>query len=257
MQRTTCAIPAVSPATKGLMPVFRSIVFSALIVGVAVGVIVTIAQLFGTAPLIIHAEVFERATKKVAATPPVAPAAHDHAEHEDGEAAWQPREGLERNSFTAAANVLTSVGFALVLAAIYALQGRTIAWHEGLLWGLCGFLVCTIAPGLGLPPELPGVPAAPLAARQTWWIGAAAATAVGLWLLVLRRSPWSAVLGLCLIATPHVIGAPQVEDVHTQVPQTLSHQFIVAVTLISFLSWALLGALTSIVYRRVSVVNPA
>ena len=83
-----------------------------------------------------------------------------------------------RNAYTAAANVLTAIGFALLLAAIFALRsantGNSVSWHQGLMWGLAGFAVFTIAPGLGLPPELPGVPAAPLLSRQIWWVLAAA-----------------------------------------------------------------------------------
>src|SRR5262249_58077728 len=110
------------------------------------------------------------------------------AEPEHNEADWEPKEGFERNAFTAGANILTAIGFALLLGGIFAVRGRAITWHEGLLWGLSGFLVFTVAPGLGLPPELPGVPAAPLSVRQVWWVATAAATAAGLGLLFLRRS---------------------------------------------------------------------
>ena len=231
------------------MSVFRSIVFSAVVVGVIVGAAVTVAQFFGTVPLILKGETYERAADQAAAPASAAP---QHAGHDHAVAAWEPKEGLQRNSFTAAANILTAIGFALLLAGIYALRGRPVTWHEGLLWGLGGFVVFTIAPDLGLPPTLPGVPAAPLGARQIWWIATAAATAAGLGLLVFRRSAWAAVLGLCLIALPHVIGAPQLAETHTDVPDALSHQFVVAVTLTSLLFWVLLGSLTSIAYRRFS-----
>ena len=59
------------------------------------------------------------------------------------------------------------------------------------MWGLAGFAVFTIAPGLGLPPELPGVPAAPLLSRQIWWVTAVLATAAacsGLLVLTVRDS---------------------------------------------------------------------
>jgi cobalt transporter subunit CbtA len=227
------------------MSVFRSIVFSAVVVGVIVGAAVTVAQFFGTVPLILKGETYERAADQAAA-------ADQHAGHDHGVAAWEPKEGLQRNSFTAAANILTAIGFALLLAGIYALQGRPVTWHEGLLWGLGGFVVFTIAPGLGLPPTLPGVAAAPLGARQIWWIATAAATAAGLGLLVFRRSAWAAVLGLCVVALPHLIGAPQLAETHTDVPDALSRQFVVAVTLTSLLFWVLLGSLTSIAYRRFS-----
>jgi cobalt transporter subunit CbtA len=227
------------------MSVFRSIVFSAVVVGVIVGAAVTVAQFFGTVPLILKGETYERAADQAAA-------ADQRAGHDHGVAAREPKDGWQRNSFTAAANILTATGFALLLAGIYALQGRPVTWHEGLLWGLGGFVVFTIAPGLGLPPTLPGVPAAPLEARQIWWIATAAATAAGLGLLVFRRSAWAAVLGLCVVALPHLIGAPHLAETHSDVPDALSHRFVVAVTLTSLLFWVLLGSLTSIAYRRFS-----
>jgi cobalt transporter subunit CbtA len=244
-----------SPATD--VSLFRAIVLSAMVVGFVAGAAITLVQFFTTVPLILSAEVYERDDTAASAADP---AAHDHAanehaaneqaEHEHGSAAWEPKEGLQRNSFTAAANILTAIGFALLLAGIYALRGRPVAWHEGLLWGLAGFAVFTVAPGLGLPPELPGVPAAPLEARQIWWVATAAATASGLGLLVLRRAVWAAALGFGLIVLPHVIGAPQPAEIHTDVPAALSQQFVVAVTLTSLLFWLLLGSLTSVAYRR-------
>jgi cobalt transporter subunit CbtA len=242
------------------MSVFRSIVFSAVVAGCLVGAAVTAAQLFSTVPLILKAETYERGSTDAAAkTAPAAhehadrqPADHQHVDHDHGSDAWEPKDGWQRYSFTAAANILTAIGFALLLSGIYALRGQPVSWHEGVLWGLAGFAVFTIAPGLGLPPEPPGVPAAALEARQIWWIATAAATAAGLGLFVFKRTVWAAVLGFCLIVAPHVIGAPQLADRHTDVPEALSHQFAVAVTLTSFLFWVLLGSLTSVAYRRFS-----
>src|SRR6195256_4810962 len=190
------------------MSFFRSIVFSAAVAGLVVGTAVTVVQQFGTVPLILKAEVYEHAAEAAAKPTAGTTAVHQHAGHDHGVAAWEPRAGLERNSFTAAANILTATGFALVLAGIYALRGRPVTWHEGLLWGLGGFIVFTVAPGLGLPPGLPGSAAASLEARQIWWVGTAAATAAGLGLLVFPRTAWAAILGLCLISSPPLIGAP-------------------------------------------------
>jgi len=235
------------------MPVFRSIVFSAALAGLIVGVVISIAQFFGTVPLIQQSEVYER---KAAATPP---AAHNHAvaaKDKDNTPAheneWEPEEGFQRNAFTVGANIMTAIGFALLLTGAYAIRGRHETWREGLLWGLAGFVVFTAAPGLGLPPELPGMPVADLTARQTWWIATAAATAGGLCLLALSPAAWSAVLGLALIALPHLIGAPLAPESHSAVPAGLSHRFIVVVTLTSLLFWALLGVATSVAFERIS-----
>ncbi len=235
------------------MPVFRSIVFSAALAGLIVGIVISIAQFFGTVPLIQQSEIYER---KTAATPP---AAHSHAvvaKDQDTppghENEWEPEEGFQRNAFTVGANILTAVGFALLLTGAYAIRGRQVTWREGLLWGLAGFVVFTAAPGLGLPPELPGMPVADLTARQTWWIATAAATAGGLCLLVLRSAAWAAVLGLALIVLPHLIGAPLAPESHSAVPAALSHRFIVVVTITSLLFWALLGVATSVAFERIS-----
>jgi len=230
------------------MSVFRSILFAAVVAGAVVGLAVTAVQHLGTVPLIAKAEVYERAAEESAAKS-LAPA--QHADHEHSADSWEPQPGLERTAFTAVANVLTGIGFALVLCGIFALRGP-IDWYDGLLWGLAGFVIFTIAPGLGLPPTLPGVPAAELGARQLWWIATAASTAAGLGLLFFKRSPLMATIAVCLLALPHVVGAPQLEDVHTHVPQALSRQFVAAVTCTSLLFWALLGSLSSLAYRRFS-----
>jgi cobalt transporter subunit CbtA len=232
------------------MSVFRSIVFSAVAAGLVVGAIVTVVQQFGTVPLILKAEVYERIAEAASTSTSAGPS--QHSEHEHAAAAWEPQDGLERNLYTAAANILTAIGFALLLGGFYALRGQPISWREGILWGLAGFAVFTIAPGLGIPPELPGIPTAPLGARQIWWIATAFATACGIGLFVLRKSVVAAVLAFCLIVTPHLVGAPQLAGVHTNVPEPLSHQFAVAVTLTSFLFWMLLGSLTSYAYRKFS-----
>lgn len=231
------------------MSILRSIVLCSAVVGLIVGVVVSIAQQFGTVPLILHAEVYEEAAE--AAAPMTTAAPHEAAGHEHSEAAaWEPANGLERTAFTVVINIATSIGYALILTGLFVLRGRPVGWREGLLWGLCGFLAVTVGPGLGLSPELPGVQAAPLFERQVWWIGTAAATASGLSLLAFQPFPWAAALALVLFVGPHVVGAPHLAGQHSNVPEALSHQFVVAVTLTSLVSWALIGWLSAVFYRR-------
>lgn len=241
------------------MSVFRSIVFSAVLAGLVAGAATTAVQMVGTVKLIQQAETYEKKAEApaLAATAAPAPAAtgHDHGAHQHAAAhdhggEWEPAEGFQRNAFTAGANVLTAIGFALLLAGIFALRGRPVDWREGLFWGLGGFVVFVAAPGLGLPPEVPGQPVADLTLRQTWWIATACATAGGLALLVFRRASWAALLGLGLIVLPHLIGAPQAPAGHTDVPETLAHSFVVAAVVTGLIFWALLGVVTSIAYRR-------
>ncbi len=236
------------------MHLFRSIVFSSALAGLLVGLAITLAQQVGTAPLILRGEVYERAAEASPSQSAI-PAAHEHsgaADHDHAQPAWEPSDGLERTAYSALANILTAVGFALLLCGTYALQGRPASWRAGLLWGLGGFAVFVVAPGLGLPPKLPGMPTAALEPRQAWWIATAATTALGLGLLAFRRSALAILLALALLAAPHLVGAPQPSDPSTAVPANLAHEFIVAVTLTGLLFWGLLGPLTGAMYRRIS-----
>ncbi len=229
------------------MSMFRSLVFAAALAGLLTGVLVTIAQQMGVVPLILAAELFEQ-TDEPAGAEPLMAGAHEHAAHEHE--AWAPQDGFERTAFTLVANIVTGTGFALLLIAAFALRGQAIAWRQGLFWGLAGFAVFMLAPAVGLPPELPGMPTAPLLPRQLWWIATVLATAGGLALLVFRTSPLWAAVAVALIITPHLIGAPQPEEAATLVPEDLHHRFVVAVTVTSFLFWIALGISSAWFFER-------
>ena len=106
------------------------------------------------------------------------------------------------------------------------------------------------APALGMPPELPGTAAAGLGQRRTWWVGAASATALGLALVVFARHWLLKVLGVVVLAVPHLIGAPQPEVHESLAPEALEAQFKLASWLTNAAFWLALGLLTAWLYRR-------
>jgi len=110
--------------------------------------------------------------------------------------------------YTLIADILTGIGFALLLAAGLTLRGGEVTWRAGLFWGLAGFAAFTIAPGLGLPPQVPGSETASLFERQAWWLVTAVSTGCALALFSFtRRAPW-AILAALLIVLPHLYGRP-------------------------------------------------
>jgi cobalt transporter subunit CbtA len=234
------------------MTSFRSIFFAAVLTGVAVGIVMFLLQAFTTVPLILEAEVFEAAEAAPGPGPDAGSAVPDHAAvaHEHGDVAWAPAEGFQRFAFTTLANILAAVGFALLLAAGSEFAGGIAGWRQGLLWGLAGFAAFTLAPGLGVPPELPGIPAAELLPRQIWWIGCVAATAAALALIVFGRSPSLGALAVALLVLPHLIGAPQPESHESPIPASLQHRFVVAVTVTNLLFWVFLGTVLALVRPR-------
>lgn len=238
------------------MTIFRNVVFVAALAGLVAGVVMAALQAYATVPLILQAETFENAGGGEAAPAEAAPA-EDHSHdagtpaHEHDEEGWAPADGFERFFYTTLANIVTGIGFGLVLVAVSEFAGGIASWRQGLFWGFAGFAVFTLAPGLGLPPELPAMPAADLAARQVWWTGTVIATAAGLWLIAFRTSLPLALLGVALIVAPHVIGAPQPESHDSPIPADLHHSFVVAVTVTNLVFWVVLGAAVGFFRNRV------
>jgi cobalt transporter subunit CbtA len=141
--------------------------------------------------------------------------ASGHGHSHDG---WMPEDGIERTTFTILANIVSGVGFAMVLVAGVLFSGREITAANGVVWGLIGFFVFAVAPAAGLPPELPGMGGGDIATRQVWWIATALATAAGLAAIVLFPGALAKVLGIGLIALPHLIGAPVAHSTDSLVP---------------------------------------
>lgn len=229
------------------MEILRRIIFVAALAGLIAGIFVTAAHQIGTVPVILKAEIYERAAEHTGA-----PSVHamPGMSHDEEAGVWEPTNGLERTAFTVLADVLTGIGFALLLMAAYVLSGDDVDWRKGLYWGLAGFATFTLAPGLGLPPEVPGTEAAPLADRQIWWVGTAVATGGGLAVLFFtRRAVW-AVAAVALLVLPHIVGAPQPAEHKSLAPESVAHQFIVATVVTSLLFWIALGSLTGFFYKR-------
>ena len=227
------------------------LVSAALVAGFLAAVVATGLQLALTSPLIIAAERYE--TQASLSAPAFASlvvrvhGGHDHGAKDPavsgGETApaWQPGPGLPRMAFTALATLVGGVGYALLLGAVLLAVGREPTPETGLRFAVAGFLAVALAPALGLPPELPGMDAAPLADRQFWWVMTATATAMGLYLIAIRRAPISIAGGLVLLIAPHLAGAPETSHAASALPAGYAAQFAARSLGIAFVFWAVIG----------------
>ena len=217
------------------------LVLAALIAGMAAGLIYGGVQHVQTTPLILAAEVYEAAPDHdhaAAATDPAVPSA---PAPENEEEAWAPAEGWQRTLSTTVSSMITGAGFALLLAAVSLLTGLPITPKNGLIWGISGFLAATVAPGAGLAPELPGMPAADLVSRQVWWVATITATGAAIFLIATRRELLWLAAAVVLIALPHIIGAPQPLTHETAVPAGLAARFAANTIAASAVLWSLIG----------------
>lgn len=211
----------------------RPIILSALLAGLIAGLLSAGLQAAKVTPLILEAERYEAAAPGAA----------------EADEPWAPADGLERAAYTVLSNVLAGIGFGLVITAGFALRGA-VDWRRGVLWGLGGFAAVNLAPALGLPPEVPGMAGAELAARQTWWLLTVALTGGGLALLAFApRLAWKAA-GVALVVAPHVIGAPHVAAEASAVPAELAAAFVATTLVVNGLFWLVLGGSAGYFFHR-------
>jgi len=231
------------------------IVRTALIAGAIAGLFAWALQMVRTTPLILKAEVYEEMAEKAKAAPAPADqtgtagqtAGHGHEAAKDE---WEPEEGFVRNAFTLLASVITAIGFAFMLTGAMALSGRAVDWRQGIIWGLAAYAAFYVSPSLGLPPEVPGMEAAPLSHRQVWWLATAVVTALALALIFFApRRVWK-IVAVVLIVAPHIIGAPTHTPEPGPLPAALAAEFAVASLVTVGLFWMALGGLTGYFYRR-------
>ena len=242
------------------------LLLAALGAGLLAGLLLTPIQYVGIIPLILEAEVYEDGGMPAhdhAASILVAPASAAEAEPAPSilvHAAPKAETGEEgpvrlfasRLVGTLLANLVAGAGFALVLTAASLALARPISRRNGLLWGLLGFAVASLAPAIRLAPELPAMPAADLLARQTWWLATVGLSALGAGLMILRREPALKALGVLALALPHLYGAPQPTELASPVPPTLAAEFAVASLVTALAFWLILGSALGYAFDRLN-----
>ena len=223
---------------------FTRILTSALFAGAVAGLLAALLQLYFVQPVLLHAELYEGgdlvhfgATSEVSAHPELG--------------------GLDpvRDGLSTVFTMLVYSGYALIMIALMSLaeqRGAVISARTGLIWGVAGFLVVHFAPGFTLAPEVPGVAAADVYARQVWWFATVAAAAVALWLIAFGHS-WKAWgPAVVLLLTPHVIGAPEPDVFTGPVPTEIGALFAARAYGVGLAAWVMVGCLGGYFWSRES-----
>jgi len=222
---------------------FTRILTSALFAGFAAGLIAAVLQLVFVQPVLLHAELYETGAK-------IHFGADGSSAHIATASIDMMRDGLS-TLFTA----VIYVGYGLILVAAMALaneRGVKTTTHQGIVWGIAGFITVQFAPAFGLPPEVPGSAAASVDVRQYWWFATAALTGVSLALIAFGNG-WKAWLtAIILLLLPHIIGAPHPDMFAGTTPPELASMFAVRALGIGLTSWILLGLFAAYFWQRES-----
>lgn len=169
---------------------------------------------------------------------------------------WAPGDGIERSFYTLLANFLMSLAYSLLLASAMVFRGSSSVL-KGLTWGTAAYLSFFVAPGLGLPPEIPGMEAADLNLRQNWWFLSVILTAIGLAVFAFSSLYYKGA-GLIFIILPHLIAAPVAEIHGFSHPDPaaiarlteLWHQFILHTYIANALLWLIIGSVTGFLCHK-------
>ena len=235
------ATPPASPATKIML---KHMLFCGVIAGFLAGLIATVLHFVFIQPLLLQGELYENGTLTHFAGAESTSDGHDHNQDHGGhDHAEGGGDGL-RNVLTLIFTQLIYTAYALLLVAGFAVAGalgRVVSARDGLLWGLAGFAAFQLAPGLGISPELPGSAGAEITARQTWWVGTALATGLGIALLAYGRGLLAVGAAIVLLGLPHAIGAPLPDYFQGPAPPELSAEFAARVMGVGMVTWLSLG----------------
>jgi cobalt transporter subunit CbtA len=252
---------------------FRRIIINAILVGVVAGLLLSLLQILTVNPIIFAAEAYEVVEDSPAhSVETTIETAVDDTHHDDHGSShdnphqhshdgWAPEDGTERTRYTIFANIFAGIGFAAVLLSLMSqVQGQGLTrvnTAKGLLWGMGGFTAFFVAPGIGMPPEIPGMLAAPIEHRQLWWMLAVFGVGLGLLLLAFAPIRWKG-LGVVAIVLPYVVGVPHLHGMTFDHPDTLVVQklmalqqdFILYSGLSNLLLWLVLGGLCGWLLNR-------
>ncbi|MBL4613379.1 MAG: CbtA family protein [Magnetovibrio sp.] len=199
---------------------------TAVAVGMIAAALISVLQSSTTAPMILLAETFEL---------PVELYGPGGSEVDVGAA-------IERSLYTFLANAVTTIAFALILIVGLTFGNSKPDRTKGLLIAAIGFASFSLAPAIGMPPKLPGMPVGDLELRQYWWISTALLTLAGLLCLFVQKKIPLQVLGAVLLVAPHVWGAPIADEMDSDVPATLAATFTANAIAMSAILWLSIGA---------------
>lgn len=242
---------------------FQRLIWCALAAALFVGSVQFAVQRWQAVPIILAAEVLE--DQKVR---PMAAIEHEHAAgaenaHPHDSAAWAPAAGAERSTWTWVANVLYAFSMALLVFVVMTLWAwkrgnATPALRVAAVVAAAGWLSLHLWPSLGLPAVVPGMEAAPLHARQAWWLLAVVCSASACATLGFASARWRWLVATVLLAVPFVVGAPELEgdalagyssEAHASLLK-LGHDFIWATTWASLSFWFTMAAVAGPLFAR-------
>jgi cobalt transporter subunit CbtA len=225
------------------------IILSTILAGLLAGLILAGIQHVRLTPLIQAAEIYEtpeteaiaEASKPCVETMPGMKMCND-----DGRPSWKPEQGWQRTISTITASLLAGAGFAILMVGISMLTNIPITKQNGLIWGICGFIAVSLAPSIGLPPQLPGMPEMDLHARQIWWVTTILLTSVAIYLWIKAKDLWWRIAAIIVAIAPQFFAPINAAKTEGNLPASLAAEFVSSSLAANLIMWLAIGFFVSL-----------
>jgi cobalt transporter subunit CbtA len=194
------------------------IILSTLLAGLLAGLVLATLQYVRLEPLIQAAETFELGG-----------------------------EPTMRNELTRfAPPLLAGAGFAILMVGVSMLTNIPITKQNGLIWGICGFVAVSLAPSIGLPPQLPGMPAIDLHTRQIWWVSTILFTSAAIYLWIKAKDHWWRIVAIFFAFAPQLFAPVIAAKTEGNLPASLAAEFASSSLATNFIMWLAIGFFVSL-----------
>ncbi len=221
---------------------FSKILVSGLFAGALGGLMAGLLQWFFVQPILLHSELYETGVLK-----------HFGALANSAQPDLDKLQPI-RDILSILFSMIIYIGYAILLISAMTIHqqntGNPISFHQGIIWGIAGYITVHLAPAISLPPEVPGVAAAELQSRQIWWFVTVLFTAIGIWLIAFNTKLLLFLVGGILILAPHIFGAPEPTSYLGPAPTEIGALFASRALGIGLISWAILGGLSAIFLQK-------
>jgi cobalt transporter subunit CbtA len=194
------------------------IILSTLVAGLLAGLVMAWLQYFRLEPLIQAAETFE--------------------------AGGDP---TLRNLFTRLVPpLLSGAGFSILMLGVSFLTKIPITKQNGLIWGICGFIAVSLAPSIGLPPQLPGMPTIDLYTRQIWWGSTVLLTCAATYLWVKAKNYGWQIAAIVVALAPQFFAPINSAKTESNLPANLASNFVSSSLGANLIMWLAIGYFVSL-----------
>ena len=125
-----------------------------------------------------------------------------------------------------------------------------ITTQNSFVWGVFGFIAVALAPSVGMPPELPGMPAADLYTRQIWWVVTILATSTALYMWLFAKNYWWQLSAFIIAIAPQLFAPINAAKSESNLPASLAAEFASSSLAANLVMWLAISYFVALALQK-------